>query len=355
MTSPTSRSKELRYTGTSRFTTGLAIFAVAFGCNAAPDRAASTTNTQISELGFQNPSQVASQTELAREWGLTPQEWTRYQTLMAGPRGIYSPGLDPLTALGIEAKSAEERRRYAELQVQAERQRIDKELAYQRAYDQAFARLYPNEKVIQISSGPTSPAGSGTTTALKGTGRLAVFVQDSCTACIARVKDLQTQKQPFDLYFVGTEVAAAVGNSMFSDLVSVAGHIYKFGIDDGLPGASGGKVAINVHADEFNELMGDEFIPMINKGGGAGMQVTAYTQTMSDIEAKIGNRAKAGQVIGNFNNLFMLRVRETATAELLTNQLPKVQVFTSTPASSANDAINGKTAFTSNMHVRVLA
>lgn len=150
-----------------------------------------------------------------------------------------------------------------------------------------------------------------------------------------------------------TEVAAAVGNSMFSDLVSVAGHIYKFGIDDGLPGASDGKVAINVHADEFNELMGDEFIPMINKGGGAGMQVTAYTQTMSDIEAKIGNRAKAGQVIGNFNNLFMLRVRETATAELLTNQLPKVQVFTSTPASSANDAINGKAAFTSNTHDQI--
>src|SRR3546814_3172067 len=59
------------------------------------------------------------------------------------------------------------------------------------------------------------------------------------------------------------EVAAAVGNSMFSDLVSVAGHIYKFGIDDGLPGAAAGaKIPINVHADEFNELMGDEFIPM---------------------------------------------------------------------------------------------
>lgn len=150
-----------------------------------------------------------------------------------------------------------------------------------------------------------------------------------------------------------TEVAAAVGNSMFSDMVSVAGHIYKFGIDDGLPDASSGKVAINVHADEFNELMGDEFIPMINKGGGAGMQVTAYTQTMSDIEAKIGSRAKAGQVIGNFNNLFMLRVRETATAELLTKQLPKVQVFTSTTASSVNDAINGNAAFTSNTHDQI--
>ncbi|MBG4730159.1 type IV conjugative transfer system coupling protein TraD, partial [Pseudomonas aeruginosa] len=93
-----------------------------------------------------------------------------------------------------------------------------------------------------------------------------------------------------------TEVAAAVGNSMFSDLVSVAGHIYKHGVDDGLPGSlAGGKVRINLHADEFNELIGDEFIPMVNKAGGAGVQVTAYTQTMSDIEAKIGSRAKAGQ------------------------------------------------------------
>ena len=135
------------------------------------------------------------------------------------------------------------------------------------------------------------------------------------------------------------EVAAAVGNSMFSDLVSVAGHIYKHGIDDGLPGAvAGARVPINVHADEFNELMGDEFIPLINKGGGAGLQVTAYTQTLSDIEARIGNRAKAGQVIGNFNNLFMLRVRETATAELLTRQLPKVEVYTTTIVSGATDS-----------------
>ncbi|MCI4239520.1 type IV conjugative transfer system coupling protein TraD [Dickeya dianthicola] len=152
------------------------------------------------------------------------------------------------------------------------------------------------------------------------------------------------------------EVAAAVGNSMFSDMVSVAGHIYKFGIDDGLPGASADtKVPINVHADEFNELMGDEFIPMVNKGGGAGIQITAYTQTLSDIEARIGNRAKAGQVVGNFNNLFMLRVRETATAELLTKQLPKVEVYTTTVASSVTDSsdIHAKTDFISNTQDRI--
>ncbi|MHB0818474.1 type IV conjugative transfer system coupling protein TraD [Stutzerimonas stutzeri] len=148
------------------------------------------------------------------------------------------------------------------------------------------------------------------------------------------------------------EIASAVGNSMFADLVSVAGHIYKHGIDDGLPGSGPGKVAINLHCDEFNELMGEEFIPLINKGGGAGMQVTAYTQTLSDIEARIGNRAKAGQVVGNFNNLVMLRVRETATAELLTNQLPKVDVYTTTLASRATDSSDptSNTDFTSATH-----
>jgi conjugative coupling factor TraD (TOL family) len=153
-----------------------------------------------------------------------------------------------------------------------------------------------------------------------------------------------------------SEVAAAVGNSMFSDLVSVAGHIYKFGIDDGLPStSSGATLPINVHADEFNELMGDEFLPMVNKGGGAGVQVTAYTQTLSDIEARIGSRAKAGQVIGNFNNLFVLRVRETATAELLTRQLPKVEVYTTSVISGATDTSDpqGHTAFTSSTQDRI--
>ena len=84
-------------------------------------------------------------------------------------------------------------------------------------------------------------------------------------------------------------------------------------------------------------------------------RVTAYTQTMSDIEARIGSRAKAGQVIGNFNNLFMLRVRETITAELLTRQLPQVEVYTTSLVSGATDSSDpsGNTAFTSNTQDRV--
>ena len=42
---------------------------------------------------------------VAGDWGLQPQEWARYRELMDGPLGIYSPNLDPLSALGIEART----------------------------------------------------------------------------------------------------------------------------------------------------------------------------------------------------------------------------------------------------------
>lgn len=153
------------------------------------------------------------------------------------------------------------------------------------------------------------------------------------------------------------DVASAVGNSMFADLVSVAGHIYKFGHDGDQPasGVKEKKPSISLHCDEFNELMGPEFIPMVNKGGGAGIEVTAYTQTWSDIEARIGNAAKAAQVTGNFNTLIMLRVREKMTAELLTSQLPEVDVYTKTLVSGFTDISNPEqgTHFTSNTQDRV--
>ncbi|MDO8828243.1 type IV conjugative transfer system coupling protein TraD [Methylophaga sp.] len=135
-------------------------------------------------------------------------------------------------------------------------------------------------------------------------------------------------------------VAAAVGNSMFADLVSVSGEIYKHGTDRGLPDAEKTQTlpTISLHADEFNELIGDEFIPLLNKAGGSGFQVTAYTQTWSDVEARIGNKAKAGQVAGNFNTLIMLRVKELATAEMLTNQLDTCNISTLMEVSGVNDS-----------------
>lgn len=134
------------------------------------------------------------------------------------------------------------------------------------------------------------------------------------------------------------EVAGVVGNAMFADLTSTAGRIYKYGHGYG-QSTAGAKRRVSIHADEFNELVGDEFVPLVNKAGGAGYQVTAYTQTSADLEAKIGSRAKAEQIFGNFNTLVMLRVKYVTTAKILTDQLPMVDVKTVTLSSSATDAV----------------
>jgi len=139
-------------------------------------------------------------------------------------------------------------------------------------------------------------------------------------------------------------VSAAVGNSIFADLVSVSAEIYKFGINYGIPEVEKTKPedadppVISVHADEFNEIIGDEFIPLLNKAGGSGFQVTAYTQTWSDVEARVGSKAKAGQIAGNFNTVVSLRVKELATAEMVTNQLDICEVMTVMDVTGFNDS-----------------
>ena len=131
-------------------------------------------------------------------------------------------------------------------------------------------------------------------------------------------------------------VASAIGNVMFSDLCSVAGQLYKYGVSVTQNTKSFHPVCI--HSDEFNELIGDDFIPLINKAGGADFRVTAYTQTWSDVQAVFDNKAKAGQVGGNFNNLICMRVLEPESAELITSKLPqKVNVKSLVQVSSVSD------------------
>jgi integrating conjugative element protein (TIGR03759 family) len=156
------------------------------------------TNSRTVPAQLQNSVDGALDERLARDWGLRPEEWARYRQLMQGPLGIYSPNLDPLTALGIEARSDEERNHYAELQVQAESRRVGKELAYQRAYDAAWKRFSPGQLRVNLPGAQAPGVGN------KGSGRLAVFVKADCPPCEQRVRQLQAAGTAFDLYMVGS-------------------------------------------------------------------------------------------------------------------------------------------------------
>jgi integrating conjugative element protein (TIGR03759 family) len=123
----------------------------------------------------------------AEAWGLRIEEWQRFETLMQGQRGLWSPDLDPILVLGIHARSDEERRRYAELAVEQERARVAGELAFQRAYDEAWRRLYPDELMIDTAAlGLGRPQASPAVGATDNTRRILLFtrVQD-CPACDA--------------------------------------------------------------------------------------------------------------------------------------------------------------------------
>ncbi|MBN9459680.1 MAG: TIGR03759 family integrating conjugative element protein [Burkholderiales bacterium] len=176
----------------------LILAAVATDAGAQAVSGAPVATSRATPSQVQNSTDAALDARLARDWGLRPEEWARYRQVMQGPLGIYSPNLDPLTALGIEARSDEERNRYAELQVQAESRRVGKTLAYQRAYDAAWKRLYPGQQRVNMPGAQAPGAGN------RGSGRLAVFVKADCAACDQRVRQLQAAGTAFDLYMVGS-------------------------------------------------------------------------------------------------------------------------------------------------------
>lgn len=156
----------------------------------AKDLTETKTNVQISK-GSGLP-----EAQLAKAWGLRPEELNRFRSLMQGPLGFYSPSIDPLTALGIEAESESDQRRYADLQVQAEARRVEKLLAYQRAYDQAWQARFPG--LLRVELVENTPVASSRSK------RLALFVEANCLPCEHKAIRLQLSSTPFDLYLVGS-------------------------------------------------------------------------------------------------------------------------------------------------------
>src|SRR5699024_2648365 len=88
----------------------------------------------------------------AKQWHLSVDEWQRYKKLKQGFDGYLSDHLDPITLLGINARSTEERQRYARDLARLMHDYTERVLAFQKAYDKAFKSLYPNEHPVNTQS-----------------------------------------------------------------------------------------------------------------------------------------------------------------------------------------------------------
>ncbi len=130
----------------------------------------------------------------AASWNLTSEDWVRYEALMRGPRGNWTPNVDPLLALGAHARSEAERRRFAEAFVLAEHERVEGELAFERAVQAAWLRLFPGRlRFAALKPVDAAPAIE----------RYAVVVERDCTDCARLLRPYITGTVPVDLYVRG--------------------------------------------------------------------------------------------------------------------------------------------------------
>lgn len=89
------------------------------------------------------------QSGTAKDWHLTEAEWNHYLLLMQGSSGKYYAHLSPVEVLGINAETNEDLSHFAEVAVKHEHEKIENELRFDRAFNEAAKRLYPNEPIIK--------------------------------------------------------------------------------------------------------------------------------------------------------------------------------------------------------------
>jgi integrating conjugative element protein (TIGR03759 family) len=171
---------------------------------AAETVASEPTHSQVQQTATVETPLSPTEAARAELWGLTPSEWRRYRELMQGIRGSISPAnLSPIEVLGIHARDEAERRRYAQVWVQAMHPAVARVLAFQRAYDEASKRLYPGELLIDPARVPRAKPRS---TDLSKDDRVLLFIRPDCPGCdalLGRLLQRLDQIAGIDLYLVG--------------------------------------------------------------------------------------------------------------------------------------------------------
>lgn len=112
-------------------------------------------------------------------------------------------------------------------------------------------------------------------------------------------------------------VGSALGSMFLSDMTAVSGDRYNYQI---------GNDPVTLIIDEASEVVSDKMIQLLNKAGGSGMRLVIATQTFADFAARVGSAEKARMVLGNLNNVVVLRTIDGATQEYIAESMPQTFV-----------------------------
>ncbi len=129
---------------------------------------------------------------------------------MQGIRGSISPpSISPIEVLGIHARNEPERRRYAEAWTRMMREDVDRILVFQRAYNEAGRRLYPDERLIDPSRLPEPEPDANH---LGSNDRVLFFTRPECPRCDAVLERLLRRVEQVagvDVYLSGVTAGDA--------------------------------------------------------------------------------------------------------------------------------------------------
>lgn len=135
----------------------IAIFCLTLGstalANPQQQRSISLTSEMTSTLDKAASLQLTEKDKsLAKQWMLEETDWIKYKEIMSGPRGIWSPGLDPLTALGVSETDPKERQRYAEIWTKVETRRAELEFAFEVERQRVGKRIHGDQLAVNNTS-----------------------------------------------------------------------------------------------------------------------------------------------------------------------------------------------------------
>ncbi len=254
---------------------GVALVALAQAFDPIPAGAQSgTSSAQTTTVQAGATTLDAAERASAQYWGLSAEDYRRYQLLMKGMRGAVSdPRISPIEVLGIHARTDAERRRYAEVFARLMVEDAQRLLQFQTEYEHAIHRLYPRLVALDLgaaarqpgglqqalASAPApaivpaqapakdvpAPVGFSMPPAVNAGDRLLVFARDGCPPCDATVGRALAHAEAgiaVDLYVVGARSA--------DDVQRLA---RRLGVDPGL--VTRGRLTLNADGGTFARVL----------------------------------------------------------------------------------------------------
>ena len=153
---------------------------------------------------------------MAERWGVTPEAWTRYETIMQGEGQYHWKDVDPIMVLGMYAHTPQERERYAGMMADKEFRLQSQFIEFNKAYVNAFDERHGDGPILDLAAFYEAYRQRGIAASLREVSQQPVSLigntlRDRYTDWFERIRAQQAAGTSLDVYFIG-ETETSIGD-----------------------------------------------------------------------------------------------------------------------------------------------